>query len=155
MAQNIIPQSLCDSLDYNPDTGELIWAISPNNRAPKGASAGTTRPDGYTSLCWKGKRYLLHRVAWKIHHGEEPGPLIDHIDGNPRNNAIRNLRNATRSINGMNRKAKGVYRHPTSGKWQAFIKVNQKQIRLYYGPDYSEAVKARQRAVDEYWSQHR
>ena len=61
--------------------------------------------------------------------------LVDHRDLNGSNNVWENLRPATNSQNGVNRKAwaksgfKGVY--PTaSGKWTARIKVDGKIINF-------------------------
>ena len=152
MAVKIIPQALCDSLDYDPNTGEFVWAVRSSRRTPVGTKAGAVWKNGRTYISWKGSSYQAHRVAWKIHYGKEPGPLIDHIDQDHTNNAISNLRNATRSVNAMNKPAKGVYRD--GRMWRAMIRINGKLIQLYRGPDYDEAVKARQNAVDEYWSQH-
>jgi len=152
MACKSIPQALCDSLSYDPNTGEFVWAVRSSRRTRAGDKAGSVWKNGRTYISWKGSSYQAHRVAWKIHYGEDPGPLIDHRDQNPANNAISNLRNATRSVNAMNKPAKGVYK---DGKmWRAMIRINGKLISLYCGPDHNEAVKARQKAVDEFWSQH-
>jgi hypothetical protein len=152
MAVKIIPQALCDSLSYDPNTGELAWKVSPSQRTKAGSPAGSVYPCGRRYISYKRSAYQAHRVAWFIHYGEQPPALIDHIDQDPLNNSISNLRKATRSINAMNKPAKGVYKIPSG--WRAGIRINGKQRWLYQGPDYSAAVRARQRAVDEYWSQH-
>nr|WP_274705414.1 HNH endonuclease [Sphingomonas sp. H160509] len=46
---------------------------------------------------------LAHRVAWALHHGDWPSFEIDHEDGDKLNNAIDNLRPATRLQNSHNR----------------------------------------------------
>lgn len=63
---------------------------------------------------WKGKseRYyrnahvkphVLHRAVWEYHNGKIPaGMVIDHIDRNPDNNQIENLRLVTMSENNKN-----------------------------------------------------
>ena len=84
----------------------------------------------------KDQKYYYHRVAWKIYTGEEPPDKLDHRDGDPWNNKIRNLRKATTSTNGFNRGmqrnnssgAKGVTFH--HGKYYVKITVNRKIIRL-------------------------
>ena len=150
MAVKIIPQELCESLDYNPETGEFVWAVSPSRITKAGQPAGSAFASGHRYISWKRSSYQAHRVAWRIYYGEQPPPMIDHIDRNPLNNAISNLRKATSSINNMNKPAKGVYK---DGKmWRAMIRINGKLIQLYRGPDRNEAVKARQEAVDRYWS---
>lgn len=51
----------------------------------------------------KVKNYYLHRVIYESHFGKIPeGFVIDHIDRNPLNNNISNLRLATRSLSGVN-----------------------------------------------------
>lgn len=53
----------------------------------------------------KQKSIPAHRIIWTIVMGEIPsGMLIDHIDGNPWNNKINNLRLATYEENARNRK---------------------------------------------------
>ena len=46
------------------------------------------------------KNWLIHRLVWTIFKGEIPeGMEIDHIDDNPRNNKLDNLRLVTREEN--------------------------------------------------------
>jgi hypothetical protein len=53
---------------------------------------------------FKGKRFLVHRIVWVLNFGSIPSDLqIDHIDGNPFNNTIENLRLVTPSLNQRNR----------------------------------------------------
>ena len=61
-------------------------------------------------LSKKGKRkiYLLHRIIYQAHFGKIPENLvIDHIDRNPLNNDITNLRLVTQYINNMNKTKMG------------------------------------------------
>ena len=47
-----------------------------------------------------GKLFYIHRLVWEAFNGEIPeGKEIDHIDGNPRNNALDNLQVITRKNN--------------------------------------------------------
>lgn len=88
-----------------------------------------------------GTRFVnrLHRLVWVLVYGRFP-KLIDHINGNPKDNRIENLREVNQSENDMNRvwawkpnaktglpgvyKVKGVYR----------VKVQDKQ--LYFRDKY-------------------
>jgi hypothetical protein len=78
------------------------------------------------------------------------GMLIDHRDGNGLNNQRRNLRTATINQNSQNRRPyfsassrfKGVSWHKSSGKWQARITLNGKQIRLGSFSDEKKAASA-------------
>lgn len=44
----------------------------------------------------------LHQLVWVLCHGELP-TQIDHVNGNPRDNRVENLREVNRSENDMNR----------------------------------------------------
>jgi hypothetical protein len=80
-----------------------------------------------------------HRVIWALHYGAWPEFDIDHIDGNPANNSISNLRLATHAENMKNVRMhkdnqsghKGVsYSSDTREKWTARIMVNGVVHRL-------------------------
>lgn len=115
-------------LQYNRDTGIIRWRKNE-------AIAGTKRPDGYTQVQVGGRRYLTHRLIWKMETGQWPVALIDHIDGDRSNNKWLNLREATRAQNSVNRLASkrnssghcGVSFRPDSRKWRARL------ARKYYG----------------------
>lgn len=67
---------------------------------------------GYHYLDFKffGERWslLVHRIIYLAKYGMIPeGYVIDHIDGNPSNNRIRNLRAVTQRENMKNVKRKG------------------------------------------------
>ena len=92
------------------------------------------------------KKYI-HRL---IAEAFIPNPLgkenIDHIDGDPINNSLDNLRWVTHSENQHNRKrAKGYSWHNRIRKWQAIITVNGKRKHLGY---YVLASEARQAYLD-------
>jgi hypothetical protein len=71
-----------------------------------------------------GKRYLTSRLIFLYHHGYMP-EFVDHIDRNPLNDRIENLRAATKSENNRNRNAnknttseyKGVHLNKKKTKW--------------------------------------
>lgn len=62
---------------------------------------------GYHAVRISGKSYLCHRIVYQAFNPDwdidEQSSQIDHIDRNPCNNAISNLRIATRSENNRNR----------------------------------------------------
>ena len=99
------------SLRYNPHSGEF-------QRFYK--SYGEWRALSYRlyiGLC--GDRFLAHRIAYYMHHGEDPGEfMVDHINGDRSDNRIVNLRAVTASQNSMNRRTtarsghKGIYIKP-------------------------------------------
>jgi hypothetical protein len=158
MAHRKLPSTkfLRECFDYDPNKGNLKWRERPlkhfsckrtqrhfNNRFV-GKTAGYNRPDLYKKINLKYRNkvrtYQLHRVIWKIHHGEDPGKhQVDHIDRNPSNNKICNLRLATQSQNTANTKKKGNQRYKgvTSKcspkrklKYRAQIQVEGKKMNL-------------------------
>lgn len=123
---------------YDPLTGVLTYRRT-KVKARAGAIAGYERPDGYRLVCVDYKRYLAHRVAWLIEKGQWPDKHLDHIDQNPRNNVLSNLRECDDAQNAQNLSPKG---YGTSGylgvtrnfrdhdMWDAKIKIRQKTIRI-------------------------
>lgn len=103
-----------------------------------------------------GKSYYLHRIIWKMIYNEDPD-VIDHIDGNPLNNRIDNLRNCSVRQNSLNQK---LFKNNTSGitgvswskcmkKWEAYIWNNCKKISLGHFTNKEEAVKVRKQSEIE------
>lgn len=81
---------------YNPETGLFV------RKARPWRTCGTVRKDGYVVINWNYKLHLAHRMAWLYVYGEWPTQEIDHIDRNPTNNAISNLRDVPRWFNKLN-----------------------------------------------------
>jgi len=79
---------------------------------------------GYRRGSFGGKKYLAHRVLWLLHHGDWTGE-VDHINKNPSDNSLENLRCVTRSENQANRspygasRYLGIYRARGKGRWVA------------------------------------
>ena len=129
-------ERLRELLDYNPETGNFVWRKT-FFRMKEGVLAGTAHSNGYWSLRVERKPYLAHRVAWFFVNGEWPAGLIDHINGDRRDNRIANLRIANQSENIANSKRfstnssgfKGVSKTAT-GRWRAYIVKNYRQIWL-------------------------
>lgn len=97
-------------------------------RVKTGKRAGCVRKDGYVQIRFKYKFYLAHRLIYSFHFKDVPN-VIDHVDGNPSNNKIENLRPATMTQNGYNAKK---WNNNTSGtKGVSFIrKRNKWRVRL-------------------------
>ena len=130
--------------DYSDD-GEFIWKANRAN-VKAGDVAGYRRKDGYKVLCIHYKKWLLHRLVYLWHKGVLPD-YLDHIDGNPRNNRIENLRECSLSQNQQNRRMgrdnssgiKGVSWHKYSQKWRATIRYNKEQVHLGFFDDINKA----------------
>lgn len=147
-------------LDYNPDTGIFTRKVSTSSRAKVGDVAGSPDGHGYLQIMVQRRSYLAHRLAWLYMRGEWPKLNIDHINRNPSDNRISNLRDVTQKQNLQNA---GKYSHNASGhpgvswckrnsKWQAYITHNQKQIHLGYFTDIEDAIAARKAAEKLYWA---
>lgn len=126
----LTPEMVRGALDYNPETGAFRWKISPANNMAPGCVAGTIRRDGYVRIRVFHQMYQGHRLAWFFIHGVWPSNLIDHIDGNPSNNSLSNLREATAFQNQHNRRAKGYSYSSRDKKFAAQLLVNGKLMRL-------------------------
>ena len=95
---------LKEFLEYDSDTGKFTWKNKRSNRTHSDLSAGCCTSHRNVLIGIFGKIYQAHRLAWFWSYGEWPSLCIDHIDGNPQNNKLSNLRNVSASINMQNRK---------------------------------------------------
>jgi hypothetical protein len=90
-------------LAYCPDTGALAWRVDRSIRVLAGMLAGTRNCDGYTQVQIGSRRFYAHRLAWYLHHGQDPGDLqVDHINRDRSDNRICNLRLVTDRGNKLN-----------------------------------------------------
>jgi hypothetical protein len=118
-----------------------VWIKQPD-RAKKvfvGTVAGTINGSGHRQIAIDGVKYYASSLVWLYVHGQWPENLMDHIDANPSNDRLANLRQATKQQNCANRGPqknsttgiKGVFfRDGRSCPWYAKICVNQKAIHL-------------------------
>ena len=154
---DLTPDELRKLLRYDPETGKLFW----RKREPATFSATAKRTAEHVCANWNARyaekeaftakslngyktgaifnrNYYAHRVAWAITHSSWPKQEIDHVNGNPSDNRLFNIREASRSQNERN---KGIRRNNTSGysgvsphsqmkKWVASITVDGVQKHL-------------------------
>jgi hypothetical protein len=128
-------EALMKVLFYDKHSGDLFWT----DDAPKlvkGKKAGT-KSMGYIVVCFKGKHYKSHRVAWLLAHGSWPEGEIDHINGDKLDNRLCNLRDVSKSVNQQNLKqAKADNKVGLLGvsmkgnRFRAQITINQKKKML-------------------------
>jgi Demerecviridae HNH endonuclease len=137
MKRNNNDDEVANFMSYDPVNGVLIRT---RDKGPckAGEIAGNVRKDGYLQVGFNRKMFLGHRIIWFLCKGYWPTLDIDHIDGNPRNNLISNLREATRAKNVLNQKMhkdnrygmKGVSKSRNGKKFRARIIINYKEISL-------------------------
>lgn len=115
-------------LDYSPETGEFVWKVGRRGPAKAGDVAGKINRQGYRQIKVRGVSYMAHRLAWLFVHGHLPTKELDHINRDPLDNRICNLREADRidncrNVGGWSNKASrlplGVTFDRTRGKYMA------------------------------------
>lgn len=96
---------LRELLDYDQASGWFTWKVTRcGNHARKGERAGAVRRCGYRHICVDGRRYQEHRLVWLLVHGESPQGVVDHINGDPTDNRLENLRLVTKTGNRQNQR---------------------------------------------------
>jgi len=141
---------------FKYDDGKLIRIKKVASRGIKGQEAGYIAKNGYRLVSVNYKRLYEHRIIFLMHHKYLP-KFIDHIDKNPTNNRIDNLRECTLSQNGFNSSAKiggtskfkGVNWLKPNRKWRARVKHNKKEIHLGLFDDPIEGAKAYDKYIIE------
>ena len=152
-----LTQELVRSLfDYKD--GFLYWKISNNRKIHIGDKAGSFN-GRYYQIGINDKKYLNHRLIFLYHYGYLP-EFVDHIDNNPSNNKIGNLRKLTNSQNCMNSKSrkgsskyKGVSWDKSINKWRSQIQINGKKKHLGYFINEMEAVIVYNNAIIKYFKE--
>jgi HNH endonuclease/AP2 domain len=101
-----------------------------------GRILGGLNEKGHRRIRLNGKKYYAHRLAWLYVYSEWPPAIVDHINGNPDDNRIANLRAAEPWQNASNAKPRvsmwglsGLHQLP-HGKWQAQIGHQGRNIAL-------------------------
>lgn len=157
MREKLTAPQLREAVSYDAATGTFV-RLKRTSRQLAGEVAGNRRSDGYIKFRVGGIEYFAHRLAWLHFYGEWPSKHIDHIDGNPSNNAISNLRLASDGENAQNqwrasKKNKagllGVSFHKC-GYWRARIAVNKKSKTIGYFKTAAQAYEAYLKAKREF-----
>ena len=122
-ANNLTAERLRAVLDYDRDSGVFTWRLRISRKIRVGSIAGNIMRNGYVQLMIDGRNYMAHRLAWLYVYGCWPQKVIDHIDGNPTNNRISNLRDVTQRENTENQ------RHPRSNNAVGLLGVCRNKHR--------------------------
>jgi hypothetical protein len=173
MANNPLPDPdfLRKLLDYDPETGILLWKIrtpeivgSESERrrwnARHAGKPAVTYSDkkGYCRGHIGGQMLYAHRIAWAITYGYWPPGFIDHINGDRADNRISNLRVVDKAGNMRNQRPRpgsisgvhGVIWNRKHSRWYARISVDAKPIHLGSFENKEDAIAARKAAETKY-----
>ena len=171
MTKELPPTELLRKLlRYEPETGKLFWRERSreaftcdrsyktwNAKNAHNEALSHHEPTGKTSQRYKrgsifGTNYMAHRVCWAMFYGVPPSKFIDHINGNPIDNRIDNLRDVTKKENSRNQKFRSTNKTGVcgvswnkgrrSGFWVATISG----IHLGSFSCFDDAVRARKNA---------
>lgn len=170
MIENLSISVLREALDYNPETGQLIWKKRPRehfatargmnifNNRDAGKPAGRVDTKGYPEIRIFGKTIRAHQIAWAFQTGYWPANLIDHINGDRADNRWCNLREVSHAENVKNKALDsrntsgvvGVCWDKQEGRWRAQIGVNRGVIKLGSYINFDDAVAARKAAEQRF-----
>lgn len=126
------------------EDGVLYWTdAAPPKVAGKPAGSVKPKLGGRIAVKVDKSYFYAHRIVWALHNGDAPeGMFVDHINNDPTDNRITNLRLATRGQNTANSrlqqrsttKFKGVTFHKRVGRYMAQIKSEDSGYRYlgYY-----------------------
>ena len=100
-SQRPTAERVTELFDYDAETGALRWRVSKQG-LKVGKVAGTVHKLGYVYVSADNYRTLAHRLAWVHVYGVWPSGVIDHINGDPSDNRLCNLRDVSRQVNQQN-----------------------------------------------------
>ncbi len=152
---DLTAETLRRILDYDPQSGVFVWR-NPIRKDKVGQIAGGIKadPNGQKSIRIvltvdkRSKAFRAHRLAWLHVYGKWPDGEIDHVDHNPLNNAIANLRDVSHQQNMRNQKqyannqsgVTGLRKSQNGDKWVA--EISGTYIGTYDTKDAADAARA-------------
>lgn len=155
-------ERLTELLDVFPNEGKMVWKprvglprlVNSWNFRHAGKEAGSLHKNGFLSTTIDGKAFKLHRLIWLYVYGEMPDGLIDHINGDPSDNRIGNLRVATPSENAKNAKLSSANKSGCPGvcwasdheRWKVRASVNGREKTIGHFSKLEDAIAARKHA---------
>lgn len=135
-AKDLSQERLQKLFSYDHDTGLFTRKLTTSSRAIAGMVAGSLKKDGRIRITVDSVEYMAHRLAWLYVYGNWPNGVIDHINGDPSDNRLCNLRDVTPEQNSQNkRKATsvsttgmlGVENEKNRGLYRAVITISGKK----------------------------
>lgn len=113
------------------EEGRVYYKVDAK-RKPRGSLASDSRGDtyGYRRISWKKNCFKEHRIVWALFNDTIPD-VIDHINGDVKDNRIENLRASNEQLNRYNTvKTKGLSFHKRQRRWFARIRYRGKLVHL-------------------------
>lgn len=143
--------------NYDPYTGVFSRKIKTSNQTKVGKPLVAGLKRGRIIINIHNKVYKAHHLAWLYVYGVWPKE-IDHINNDPTDNRIENLREVNRTQNIYNTRkskrnksgVKGVSWDEERKKWFVRIGYNKKNFALGRYDDFEEAVKVITEARKKY-----
>jgi hypothetical protein len=143
----ISQQELKELVEYNPETGVLMWRVA-RPRADQWSNVGSLTPQGYLRTSIRGRAYFVHSLIWLYVYGYFPENDIDHIDRVKTNNCLGNLRVVSKCCSAQNKSVyknnksgiKGVHWCNTTQRWRVCIVLSKGQRVIGSFEDFTEAV---------------
>lgn len=126
-------EMLRNHIDYAPETG-VFKSKTRRGNLKIGDVIGTANNLGYLSFQLRKERIYCHVAAFMISFGRNPNGYIDHINRDPADNRISNLRECSVTQNNWNAKKPkrdlpvGVYKR--GNRFESLIRNGCKQIYL-------------------------
>ena len=126
----------------------LRWKIEHSKRAPAGAVAINGKTGRYATGSIQGRSVSAHRAVHYLATGEWP-PMVDHRNGNTRDNVPSNLRSSDQQQNQHNRKGRGYCWDKRVGRWLASISLDGRSRFLghYDTPEEARSAYLQAKAV--------
>ena len=145
---------------YQYKDGILYWKKKVTDKVVVGSPVGNIK-NGYLGTKINKVDFRNHRLIFMMHKGYFP-KIIDHIDGNPLNNKIENLRDATQSGNSQNSRKpitntsgkKGVCWKKDKQKFKVELYVNNKPKFFGYYKDFELACLVSDEARSKYHKEY-
>lgn len=96
-AINLSFEEVSEMLSYDPETGKIVWKITPSRRIKAGEEAGVVKhpnpksENRYRYITMKGVSTPASRIAWLLHYRFWPTDSVKYKDGDTLNTRIANL----------------------------------------------------------------
>ncbi len=99
---DLTAKRLRELLEYDQETGIFSWKQEPSSKTKIGARAGSFNAKGYGQIGLDGRMYRTNRLAVLYMTGNWPVGVVDHRNGDVRDDAWDNLRDVPSHVNQQN-----------------------------------------------------